>query len=114
MDKQEREEFFKMLEQSNKKNMDEIHTRFLVALEDTEDNMKKAFFDETSRLDTRIDKLEGRFDGMGGRFDVMGGRFDRLENTVNFIKDFLMNNLVPRIEKLESGYQYLLKLVTSK
>jgi chromosome segregation ATPase len=34
--------------------------------------------------------------------------------TLDFIKNFLLNNLVPRIEKLEEGYQYLLRLVTTK
>lgn len=71
MKNQDREELFEMLTGVTKKNSEEMQRGFLVALETTEDTLRKAFSDESS----------------------------------------ILNN---KIEKLESGYQYLSKLVTQK
>lgn len=107
MKQEEREELFEMLTEVTKKNSEDLQNKFLSALEVTENNFRQTFIDHTKHLDDRIDGLEGRFDNLEEQFK-------QLKTTVEFIKDFLLNNLVPRIEKLEAGYQYLLKLVTSK
>lgn len=125
MNKEEREELFELLAKREEvlinRAATEVKQRVLTVFETTEDTLRKVFSEESKMLNDKFGILEKKLDNLQTDFSEMRSEFtnmkstrERQENTLNFIKDFLLNNLVPRIEKLEEGYQYLLKLVTSK
>jgi predicted nuclease with TOPRIM domain len=53
-------------------------------------------------LNTRFDGLENRFDGLENRFDRLEGKVDSHDEQLKFIKNYLIENLEPRIVKIET------------
>ncbi|MDD3240691.1 MAG: hypothetical protein PHW47_11555 [Lachnospira sp.] len=67
----------------------------------------KRFDSIDSRLDehdSKFDRIDSRLDGMDSRLDGHDSRFDRIENELRSIKITQENEILPRLQTIESCY----------
>lgn len=72
------------------KKAEQMHDSFCIVLENSKDEAR-IYQDQLNTLAQKIDKMDTKFEN----------RFDDLEDEVKFIKNYLVENLDPRVEVLE-------------